>query len=65
MTCEIKDRLGEPRSDEKLLQALQQVKKEIVKCDFSNPTLFVQLPTIKDAIEELLVLRHRRRDGKV
>ncbi len=45
------------RSDECIREALDVVKREIVKADFSNPLLFVQLPTIKDALDELIYLR--------
>ncbi|KKN52376.1 hypothetical protein LCGC14_0612930 [marine sediment metagenome] len=57
MPIEVKDITGEPRSKEDLLAALVIVKKEIIKADFSNPLLFLQFPIIKDALEELLLLR--------
>jgi len=51
------DRSGEPRSNDDLKAAILVVEKEIIKVDFRNPTLFVQLPVIRDALKELLEIR--------
>jgi len=51
------DRSGESRSDEDVKAAIERVEKEIVRADFSNPELFVQLPTIREGLNELLKLR--------
>jgi len=53
------DKTGQPRSDDDLREAISVVEKEIVKADFGNPTLFLQLPTIREALKELLDVREQ------
>lgn len=53
----IEDKTGQPRSNDELKEAILVVEKEIVKADFDNPTLFLQLPTIREALKELLTIR--------
>ncbi len=51
MGIEIEDvKLG---TDEELTDAIRVVGSEIGKADFSNPTLFLQLPTIREFLMEL------------
>lgn len=57
MPIENKDMTEEPRSEKQLREALDVVTKEIVKADFNNPTLYLQLSTIRDALKELLRFR--------
>ena len=51
------DKTGQSRSDDELREAISVVEKEIVEVDFVNPALFVQLPTIREALKELLDIR--------
>jgi len=52
------DKTGQPRSDDELREAISVVEKVMVSIDcFKNPTLFVQLPTIREALKELLDIR--------
>ena len=46
MGIEMKE-INQSRSDDELKEAIRVVEKEIVKTDFQNPTLFLQLPTIR------------------
>ena len=55
----IEDKTGQPRSNDELKEAISIVEKEIVKVDFRTPTLFLQLPTIREALKELLDVRER------
>jgi len=57
------DTSGKPRSDEEISQAIDQIEKEIVKADFSNPSLYMQFIPIKEALEELLSLRAKIREA--
>lgn len=57
MPLEFQDNSGKPRSDEEIREAIQQVEKAIVKADTYNIPLFLQLPTIREGLHELL--RHR------
>ena len=54
---ETEDKTGQPRSDDEIKEAILVVEKEIVKVDFGNPTLFLQLPTIRESLKELLLFR--------
>ena len=58
------DKTGQPRSDDDIKEAILVVEKEIVKADFKNPDLFVQLPTIREALEELLDFREGNKAKK-
>ena len=49
--------INQSRSDDELKEAIQVVEKEIIKTDFQNPTLFLQLPTIREGLKELLSIR--------
>ncbi len=53
----IEDKTGQPRSNDELKEAISIVEKEIVKVDFRTPTLFLQLPTIREALKELLDIK--------
>lgn len=51
------DATGEPRPDTELEQALEWVKKKIIRPDFKDPEGVILCVTIKDALMELLVIR--------
>jgi len=60
MGVEMIDKTGQPRSDDEIKKAILVVEKVMVSIDcFKNPTLFVQLPTIREALKELLDVRER------
>jgi len=60
MPLEMQDNSGKPRSDEDIKEAIRQVEKEIVKGDFTNIPLFMQLTTIREGLKELLKYRARQ-----
>lgn len=54
------DRTGQPRSDEDIQEAIQAVEHAMVKNMLKvPPKLAVMLPTIREALKELLVLRQK------
>jgi len=66
MNSEFIDKSGQPRPENDLNKALHEVERQIIsvtsfKCE---PSLFVWLPTIRDALKELLTLRKAIRDQK-
>lgn len=52
------DKTGQLRTNEELDRALSAVKKSFFNPLKVPPELFVELPTIKNALEELLLRRH-------
>lgn len=51
------DSSGRPRPEAEIEQALEWVKKKIVRPDFSDPEGVILCVTIKDALTELLEIR--------
>jgi len=51
------DKSGHPRPSAEVEEALHWVKMRIVKPDFSDPAGIIHCVTIKDALEELLLIR--------
>lgn len=60
--AEFIDRTGEPRRDAEIESAIKTVCKRLVQFNVSDPELTVQLPVIKDGLEELLATRQLMRD---
>ena len=55
---ETEDKSGQPRSEVDLEEALRVVKLAIVKYPLAVPSpLFVQLPTVRDVLEEAIAFR--------
>lgn len=59
---EFQDNTGKPRSDKDIQEAIAEVEKAIVKANTSNVPLFMQLPTIRQSLNELLALREKIRE---
>lgn len=58
----MEDRTGKPRSNKELEEALEQVKKSMVRDMLKMPpSLAVHMFVVKDGLEELINTRRNRR----
>jgi hypothetical protein len=57
MTLDVDDKSGCPRTPGEIQGALLWAKKKIVRADFGDPEGLIHCVVIKDALEELLMLR--------